>query len=109
MREARKMKFRGQYTINSSIHPLLSELLASEPSAKKRSAAIAWFAEFGCTLHKLARDGQVDAIGAGLITNLAPSRVGPQQVPAAEELTAQLLDNAVGGFSFSSTDLQDAQ
>ncbi|WP_154671390.1 hypothetical protein [Paraburkholderia mimosarum] len=103
------MKYRGQYTVNSSMHPLLCEFLASESSAKKRSAAITWFAEFGCALHKLARDGRLDASGAALIANLVPSQVILQQLPAGEELTNQLLENAIGGFSFSSMDLQDTE
>lgn len=104
------MRLRGQYTINSSTQPLLSEFLASEPSAKKRSAAIIMFAELGCTVHKLARDGRPDATIAALIANLLPSRVTPQQqLPAGEALTAQLLENAIDEFSFSSTDLQDSE
>jgi hypothetical protein len=100
------MKYSGQFTIDPLSQPILSALLSSEPSARKRSAAVTSYAELGCVFLKLVQSGAI----ATKISSPTLIPVGGEsaahQGPATDQLTNQLLDGIFSDFSFSSSDQQ---
>ena len=101
------MKYSGQFTIDSLSQPNLSALLASEPSARKRSAAVASYAELGCVFLKLLQSGAIAAKISSPPLIRVSGETAFHENPATDQITNQLLDNIFGDFSFSSSDLKD--
>jgi hypothetical protein len=58
---------KGHYTVHASENPHLAEILAGEPSARRRARLLVKYAEFGCMLQKMGlptTNGALPASGA---------------------------------------------